>query len=163
MPFRCNRQTYSTTHKYTGGMFWHMKLVAKTYPWYSFATKIVAKLYPSVVLLWFVCAKIYPQCSFATICLHQNILGGMFWHKQIIGKLYWGIKISNVYFCCYTSVTFEKPLLWNTMEALHHGWLMLEYHWCCSNMSHPWFKASVELATCLWLYFKWLCTKWSFL
>ena len=42
-----------------GGMFWHTKLVAKTYPQYSFATKIVAKLYP-----WY---------SFITICLCQNI------------------------------------------------------------------------------------------
>ena len=30
----CNRQTYFTTPSYTGGMFWHTKVVAKTYPVY---------------------------------------------------------------------------------------------------------------------------------
>ena len=73
---QCNRQAYSTTHKYAGGMFWHTKFVAKTYSQYSFATEILAKTYP-----WY---------NFAMICLCQNIPGGMFWCKQIVDKLYQG-------------------------------------------------------------------------
>ena len=104
--------------------------------WYC--TGVTAKMYIEIIL---------PRYSLATICLDQNILGGIFWHKQIIVKLYWGysflqqnctggmfwlwIHASKTYpqyicawwnmFACYTGYT--------TLLRRLHGWYNVHLHY----------------------------------
>ena len=54
-------------------------------------------LHLGIVWIRFVCAKTYPLIYFCVNKSQQNYTGGIFWHKQIIAKLYQGyiLALSN--------------------------------------------------------------------